>query len=258
MCGLGRDRFGQHELLPYRPTPWCIKTYIWPSSTRPYLLADTKKVWHLRHLLRRCLAAGKLPRWYIFIILETGDVQRHRALCEYGDIKNAVFYYYFYLVLTRGWPHQREVMLSSASSWRMVLVKTRHSPLRQLFWPEQEQVHALLLDLGDHAWPSPKYQPQLHGGWPLQVCPRLVLRSVETQKQEDVSVMSLGHRPANQQQQHDGSHFNSAIDILLVVEKQNQAPLGETWSLLPILTDNISTASTSLCKYNTLKIQHHG
>ena len=87
---------------------------------------------------------------------------------------------------------------------------------------------------------------------------RLVLRSVETEIQEDVSVMSRGHRAPNQQQHHDGSHCNSAIDILLVKEKQNQAPLGETWSVLPILTDNLSIASTSLCKYNTLKIQHRG
>ena len=81
-----------------------------------------------------------------------------------------------------------------------------------------------------------------------------MLRSVETEIQEDVSVMSRGHRPANQQQQHDGSYFNSAIDIFLVVEKQNQAPLGETWSVLPILTDNISIVSTPLRKYNAFTV----
>ena len=50
-------------------------------------------------------------------------------------------------------------------------------------------------------------------------------------------------------------HFQSAIDILLVVEEQNPAAHGEAidWSigLLPVWhTDDIYVVSPSICKYN--------
>ena len=53
-------------------------------------------------------------------------------------------------------------------------------------------------------------------------------------------------------------HFQSAIDILNVVEEQNPAAQGEAidWSigLLPVHTDSISGVSSSLCKYNTFTV----
>ena len=75
-------------------------------------------------------------------------------------------------------------------------------PFRDELLAKCHQREHLLLDLANHAWPCLKYQPQLHGGWPHQVCTRLVLWFVKTEVQEDVSLVSGGHRPADQQQ-HD-------------------------------------------------------